>query len=118
MRLALVFCLSLMGCGHLIEMTQPPADWPQLSIVDHGADGTIANCSAYTSIFTWPPLGCAVVDFDRMVCDVWAMTGWVYREEVKHCQGRDHYDDDTLAKEWERHKVKEMLKFFKEHAGK
>lgn len=85
-------------------MSAPPSDWPILRVVDHGADGTIANCSRATNLFTWPPLGCALIFFKERVCHVWAMTEWVYAEEVKHCEGRDHAGGASLAEAWEKYK--------------
>ena len=93
----------LAACGHVMTMTSPPPDWPALQVIDHGADGTLANCSRYTNFLTWPPLGCAVVDFKRKVCDVWALAEWTKAEELKHCAGRDHADETTLADAWTRY---------------
>jgi hypothetical protein len=86
-----------------MTMTSPPSGWPALKVIDHGADGTLENCSRYTNPLTWPPLGCAVVDFQRKVCDVWAMAEWVRAEELKHCAGHDHADETTLADAWTRY---------------
>ena len=93
----------LAACGHVLTMTSPPPGWPTLKVIDHGADGTLANCSRYSNLFTWPPLGCAVVDFERGVCDVWAMAEWVKAEELKHCAGQDHAYETTLADAWTRY---------------
>lgn len=92
------------GCGHLGEMTEPPADWPELKVIDYGSSGVIENCTKYSSILTWPPLGCAEVYFKEGICKVWHLNEWVRGEELKHCQGRDHQGETTLLDAWNAYK--------------
>ena len=104
---ALLLCLLVSGCaGHLNDerpMTQPPSDWPQLQIIE-GQGSILAACSKYTPWFAWPPMGCAEVNFAAGTCTIWAAAQWVYEEEVKHCVGRDHYQESALADAWTAYK--------------
>jgi hypothetical protein len=93
------------GCAHIDDMTPPPADWPELRVEEHGAAGTLENCSRYTSLLAWPPLGCAVIYFTEGVCRIWFMTEWVRQHELKHCRGFDHYGETTLRDAWNAHKA-------------
>lgn len=103
---AAILALALSGCGHLAGMTEPPQDWPELKIIDHGASGMLSACSQYTNFFTWPPMGCAVVYFETKVCELWAVSDWIRAEEIKHCMGRDHFGESTLADAWSAHKTR------------
>lgn len=111
--LAAACLLALAACGHLPgQMEAPPSDWPQLRVIEHddGIFAMLGACSKYTNVLTWPPLGCAEVNFEQNTCDVWFLGSWVRAEERKHCEGEDH--GGTLLEAWERFKVDRMLKFF------
>ena len=105
----LLVCLALSGCGHITGMTEPPSDWPELKIIDHGAEGMYSACAKYTNFFTWPPMGCAEVYFERRVCELWAISAYIRDEEIKHCVGRDHLGESTLADAWRAHKAKKRI---------
>lgn len=98
--------IAFAGCGHITGMTEPPADWPDLKVIDHGAEGMYAACAKYTNFFTWPPMGCAEIYFNPPKCELWAISDYIHDEEIKHCRGQDHGGESTLADAWRAYKEK------------
>lgn len=103
-RTGTLLALALSGCAALHPLGEPPADWPTLRIIDRGSAGLLAACSPYVGLLSWPPLGCAVVDMGARTCTIWYISQAVRVEELKHCEGRDHIGESTLADLWRRAK--------------
>jgi hypothetical protein len=102
--LNLAAILALGGCvaiGH----KPPPADWPQLRVEIRKVPGTVVarECAKHIEIPQFIN-ACAIVEFGKNLCTVWVSSDFpdeaVLEHELLHCDGRDHADEDTLARAW------------------
>ena len=114
--LQIILCAIVLGCSSTlyqpnvgIDWSHHPADWPKLTIVEHIdqplavnntciiMDGIIENNHVY--------LGCAVIDFNKMTCDVWInekvnLNRARRHEEDGHCNGYDHPGRYAIENAW------------------
>ena len=93
---------SRIACAQVEGMTQPPADWPKLSIYyDVVSDRDIAvKCRQIVAI-----AGCAMPRFSEDVCLIYLSQSYyrnftVVSEEIAHCEGQDHHGESVLADAW------------------
>lgn len=87
------------------EFTEPPEDFPVLSItVEMNQPGLAQHwCPGIINL-----RGCSVVNFDDMTCRIFIVDNSEekLREELshRHCEGSDHKGENTISGYWERWK--------------
>ena len=100
-----VLCMFLGACTVVNEHQQPPADWPTLTVVveEHGFWETQEKCgrSVAEVVLIGPALGCAYINFDVMMCNIYLWLNSVLEHELLHCKGYDHYLSSDLRDYWE-----------------
>lgn len=112
MRIAALLLL-VAGCT-TIGHQPPPADWPNLTIVEHqvGTWSMLKHCYQYVSLpmklIGGIPFSCAEVNFPARRCDIWCtedMNAETLEHERLHCAGYDHFGASTLADAWRDYKA-------------
>lgn len=103
--IAVIAIVMLSGCT-AIGHQAPPSDWPTLTVNVRDVGFWEGNRICGNDV----PLlvqysGCAYVDFDKMVCNVYLMVTGESRDltlehELDHCAGRDHMGSSELADSW------------------
>lgn len=109
MRHALLILLlnSLAGCVSIMGHTPPPADWPELRVVERKASfmETQRECGFHPlAAVVVQCLGVAKVDFCERTCTITYATDLVLEHERLHCKGHDHIDSFYLRDLWESYK--------------
>ena len=102
--LTLAAILALGGCVE-IGHKPAPADWPKLRVEIHKVPDRVVvdECAKRIDV---PPFvkACAVIEFDKNLCTVWASSDFpdaaILKHELLHCEGRDHVGEDTLERAW------------------
>jgi hypothetical protein len=107
--MALLLLLVLSGCAGIDVHTEPPKDWPLLTVHEHRVSfgAVFSRCYKYIplplKLLGSFPLACAEIDFVQKRCDIWMLqsTSADTREhELMHCAGHDHVGDATLRDLW------------------
>src|SRR4051812_15360582 len=95
--------VGLAGCASGVvgnmDMASRIEGWPLLDVRVHLVP--VAEMRTACTRIVSMPEACALVDFQRSVCDVYVARDWARVEavehEVLHCLGRDHVGSRNLA---------------------
>lgn len=102
---------SVAACTTIDEHTEPPKDWPDLSITEHYVPHAQMRdrCVKYTAWYLNPE-ACMEVHFDTKVCDLWFSADFpppqlFVQHERMHCAGYQHPGDTQLSDAWNNYKA-------------
>jgi hypothetical protein len=104
-----LLALLASGCT-IVDMNRPPpADWPELRVIEQRASFLDLQrvCNPGTPLAISLLIGviqsCAWIYFDRGECVIWSTedaSPEVLEHERAHCAGYDHIAGSTLAEGW------------------
>ena len=123
MRKAILIVLLTSGCS-IMGNSHPP-DWPEHVTIVHKFDKVgdmVAQCEKWGIDATGYPVlkmiyACARFQFCTKPpnCQIAIPTedalakDWVYKHELKHCEGYDHVGSSSFRDAWERYKANPEL---------
>lgn len=111
--IVLASLLALGACSTIDQHTLPPADWPEVRIVENRVSygEVLKRCYKYLTLgeklIGGIPLACAEVFFAEAVCHIWItpnIDAEIIKHERLHCLGYDHPGADNMRGAWQRYK--------------